>query len=921
MGAPRFIVGIDLGTTHTVVAWVEPGAGASPQVFDIPQLVTAASSASRPLLPSLLYAALEAEGLRDPWGDPPWVHGELARRRGAEVPGRLVSSAKSWLCHAGVDRMAPILPWGAEGDVPRISPCDASAALLSHVRRAWDTAHPDAPLAEQEVVLTVPASFDEAARELTLAAASRAGLSVRLLEEPQAAFYDYRARAGDAALASLVEGDEAAGLVLVCDVGGGTTDLSLLRVSRSRGARGQVDVARVAVGRHLLLGGDNMDLALAHACEPRLGDAPLDPARFGQLVLACRDAKEALLADGAPADVGVSVAGAGSMLVGSTLRTRLTRDEVEAIVLEGFFPPAPADVAPARPRGGLVGFGLPYERDVAVTRHVAAFFHRHADGVRAPRAVLLNGGVFHSPRIAARLARAIDAWGGPPVVVLPHADPDLAVARGAVAYGLSRVGGGPSISSGSARGYYVEVAGRSEGERPVVCVVPRGTEEGTVQVAAGAPLALVVGRPARFELYASDNARGHRAGDVVARTDVDLDPLPPLFASLGESSSTEESVRVALQGELTAIGTLDLACVELTPSPGSPPRRFRLAFSLRPDASRQSGPPPASRARAAQGRPLEEAGVAIDRVFGKSAKDVHPREAKDLVRELERLLGERGTWDTSTARALFDLVFRGQKGRRRTADHERVFWQLAGYCLRPGVGDPGDPPRVGGLAKLLPERLAFVDQTRGWQQFWFAWRRVAAGLDEAAQVAIRDLVDPFLAPREAGRRPPKGWKPDAPDALLEMASSLERVPAARRAELGGWIIEQTWTDRDPRLWAALGRLGARVPAYASASYAVPSGTVERWLDHLLREKWGEVPTAAEAALRMARVTGDRVRDLPERVRKDVAKRLTQVGVDPERVRTVTEHVEVEERDQVAFFGEGMPVGLRLVHGATGGGGQ
>ena len=916
MALPRFTVGIDLGTTHTVVASSsfghDGGTDGGVEVFAIPQLVTATSSVSRSLLPSFLYAPPEGETVVDPWSDrsPVWVGGEFARRRGAEVPGRLVASAKSWLCHARVDRTAAILPWGGDASVPKVSPCDASAAYLVHIHRAWDEAHPEAPLAEQEVVLTLPASFDEAARELTLSAAERAGLSVHLLEEPLAAFYDYRLRNGDGALAKLLDGGESPALVLVCDIGGGTTDLSLLRVARASAHGSSIEVTRVAVGRHLLLGGDNMDLALAHACETRFDDGPLDPARYAQLVLACRAAKEALLSPDGPAEVGVSVAKAGAKLIGGTLSARVTRADAETLVLEGFFPRVADQDEPTRARSGLVGFGLPYERDVAITRHVAGFFRRHADGAVAPQALLLNGGVFHAPRIVSRLVEAIDAWGGASVVVLPNADPDLAVARGAVAYGRARRGVGPTIRSGSARGYYVEVAAKGRQGRAVVCVVPRGTEEGVTQVAAGTPLALVVGRPARFELYASDNARGHGAGDVLPFDDVDLDPLPPAFAAFEESTHAEQSVRVVLQGELSAIGTLDLACVEVEPPGGRDGRRFRLAFNLRDEASRgsarPSAPPPS------RGRPFDAALVAVDRVFGKSARDVGPREAKDLVRELERLLGERGQWDVVTTRALFDAVALGHKARRRSADHERVFWQLAGYCLRPGIGDPSDPSRVALLAKLLPEKLAFTDQARGWQQFWHAWRRVAAGLDEGAQTAIRDLVDPFVAPREAGRKVPKGWKLEALDEMLEMASSLERLPASRRAELGSWTIDRTWTERDPRLWAALGRLGARVPAYATANYVVSATSVERWLDHLLREKWNEVPTAAEAALRMARVSGDRARDMPERVRKEVAKRLTALGVAAEQVRTVTELVEIEEKERVAFFGEGMPVGLRLV---------
>jgi molecular chaperone DnaK (HSP70) len=904
----RFIVGIDLGTTHTVVAACPADGTEAPEVLSIPQLVTAREVVGRPLLPSVLYAPVEAEGTQDRWGEGPWVAGEFARRRGIEVPGRHVASAKSWLSHSGVDRLAPILPWGADqGSVPKISPLDASARLLEHVRRAWDDAH-DAPLADQEVVLTVPASFDATARELTLEAATRARLHVRLLEEPQAAFYDALRRAVDGGLGALLQDAGGEGLVLVCDVGGGTTDLSLFRAQRtSADARSPWHVTRVAVGRHLLLGGDNMDLALAHACESRLGAGALDPGRFGQLVLACRAAKEKLLGESPPDDIGISVVAEGSRLVGGTLSTRLGRAEAESILLDGFFPRAPRDAPLQRARAALVGLGLPYERDVAITRHIAAFLARHAPG-QAPGAVLLNGGVFHSPRIRERLAAALDAWGGPPVTILPHADPDLAVARGAVTYGLARRGHGVTIESGSARGYYVEVTTGGEA-RKGVCVVPHGSKEGIMQVAGARVLTLVVGRPVRFELFASDDARGHGPGDVVALDDEHFDRLPPVTASFGEVSHADETIRVVLEGELTAIGTLDLACVEVPPGASTPPRRFRLAFALRGNAPTKSAPPPSNAPRSTRG--LEEARAAMDRVFGKGRADVSGRETKDLVRELERLLGERGTWTTPITRALFDAVWSGHRARRRSPDHERQFWQLAGYCLRPGFGDPLDPLRVASLAKLAQEKLAFPDQVRAWQQFWFAWRRIAAGLDESAQVALRDMVDPFLAPPEKKAKRPKGFKPEALDAMLEMASFLERVPGPRRGELGGWILELTWTDRDPRLWAALGRLGARIPAYASVDHVIPKATVERWLDHLLREKWDQIPTAAEAAARMARVTDDRARDVASSVRREVEKRLLAIGAPAHAVRAVIERVDVEQQERMAYFGEDVPVGLRL----------
>jgi molecular chaperone DnaK (HSP70) len=896
-GTLRAAVGIDLGTTHTVVAWAPLDGGAGARVFDVPQLVAPGAVESHPLLASMLFAALPGELPEDPFGDAPWILGEMARRRGAEVAGRLVASSKSWLTHGGVDRRAAILPWGAADETPRLSPVDAAARLLAHVQRVWDAEHPGAPLADQEVVLTVPASFDEVARELTLEAAQHVGLAPKLLEEPQSAFYDWMARAGRDGIAALLSSTGGEALVLVVDVGGGTTDLSLVRVS------GVDRVEREAVGPHLLLGGDNMDLALAHAVEPRLADdGKLDPGRFAQLVGACRTVKELLLGGSPPDDATVSVAGSGSRLVGGARTARVTRDEAERTVLDGFFPLVAADARPQRARGALVAFGLPYEREVAVTRHLAAFLARHLPPGAAPSAVLLNGGVFRAGRIADRLVETLTAWrGGETVVRLPDADPDLAVARGAVAYALARLGHGVRIGGGSARGYYVAVAGEP-GRRPAVCIVPRGAEEGVAHVARGRTFALAVGRPVRFDVLASDRASA-RAGDVVEVDDDGFTPLPPLAATIDGVAGRE--VNVAIEAEVTPVGTLDLACVEME---GQPPRRHRLAFQLRADAPEMPATP---RSQVPPARRLDAAAEIVDRAFGKPRTDASGREAKDLLRELERVLGERPEWTMEVNRALYDVLVPGARARRRSLDHERVFWLLAGWSIRPGFGHPLDATRVSALPPLLEERLAFPAEARGWQQFWIAWRRAAGGLDEPTQTRIRDLVDPWLAPPESGRKKPK--KPAlALDDALDMASSLERVAPSRRAELGGWVLERTWTDRDPRLWMAIGRLGARVPAYASAHHVVAPHVAERWLDHLLREKWDAIPAAAQAAARLARRTGDRARDVSERVRAEVERRLVATGADERTVRPLRELVPVEDSERASFFGDALPPGLRLV---------
>lgn len=918
MGPSQLIVGIDLGTTHTVLAWTRhPGSGSrpSPTVYAIPQLVTAHDIHAEPLLPSFLYSPTGGEAVADPWHEQPWVVGRFAERRGREVPGRLIQSAKSWLCHPGVDRSAAILPWGMEDpSLDKLSPIEASCRLLEHLRRVWDAAHPETPLAAQQIVLTVPASFDAVARELTLRAAHQAGLAVRLLEEPQAAFYDYLASQGpDSLVALLAHGRSAS--VLVCDVGGGTTDLTLIRVEPGPGG---LALNRTAVGRHLLLGGDNMDLTLAQLCEPRLVDegSRLDPKRFGQLVHACHVAKERLLSTDAPEELPITVLGSGASLLGSSRSTVLRREEVERVVLEGFFPRADRTDVPTRQRSGFVAFGLPYERDPGITRHLAAFFTRHAEGQLGPSALLLNGGVFRAQRLRERLIETLAGWGGPELVVLEQDAPDLSVARGAVAYGLALNGFGLTIGGGTARGYYVGLEGGHGTGRRGVCVVPRGAREGERHLADRSVLALRVGRPVRFELYAADQLV-HGPGEVTTLDPENFEPLPPISTTFAKAEGDgAEEVRVVLEGELTAIGTIDLACVELDRAGA---RRHRLAFDLRqggPEGSPGSVAPMApgesSRAPGLGRQKLEEAMEAIELVFGKGRKDITAREVKDLWRSLERVLGERPSWTTPVTRALFDALAPKQRARRRSADHERLFWMLAGYCLRPGFGHPLDPTRVELLAPLFAEGLAFSQEARGWQQFFIAWRRVAGGLTEAAQTEIRDRLDPFLAPAEAKLKRPKGFKPQAPDELLETASWLERVAVERRQELGRWILERTWTDRDPRLWVAIGRLGARVPAYASVHYVIPPHTVERWLDHAMREKWDEIAVLPRVVCQLARVTDDRARDVADAVRREVAERLERVGTPAEWVRSVRELVPVAERERVALFGEDLPVGLRLL---------
>ncbi|MCA2979618.1 MAG: Hsp70 family protein, partial [Myxococcaceae bacterium] len=468
-----FIIGIDLGTSNCAVAFTDARAGASAPIVDfpVPQLARPGELVSRALYPSVVYLPAEGEfpvgSTAMPWGGGARVTGAFARWQAGRVPQRAVVSAKSWLIHPGVDRQAAILPWGAPGDVPRLSPVAAQAELLAHLAAAWNGAHPGAPLAEQEVVLTIPASFDEAARALTLQAARDAGFPLNrltLLEEPQAAFYDFTARHRDALAAALA----GVRLVLVVDVGGGTTDFSLVQVAML--PEGPA-LQRLAVGDHLLLGGDNMDAALARRLEARLaeGGKALPAALWAQAVQQARAAKEALLAAGGPDQHPVSLVAGGSRLVGNTLSATLTRAEVLEAVVQGFFPVVdPAASPTSAPRGGVVELGLPYTKDPAITRHLVAFLRAHAAaGLRAlgqppdaglprPDAILLNGGVFNAPALADALVDAVSALfpGRPRVPTLPHDSLDLAVARGAAYSGLARRALGKKIGGGAPRAFY-----------------------------------------------------------------------------------------------------------------------------------------------------------------------------------------------------------------------------------------------------------------------------------------------------------------------------------------------------------------------------------------------------------------------------------------------------------------------------------
>ncbi len=604
----RHGVGIDLGTTNCALASVPltgDGDAPEPETRPIQQVIRAGEVGERDLLPSFCYLAgpheLPPGALDLPWAaDRDHAVGTFARDHGARVPGRLVSSAKSWLCHTGVDRRDAILPFRAADDVPRLSPVQASSRYLEHLAAAW-SAGAGGALADEQVIVTVPASFDAAARDLTVEAAAGAGLPAPvLLEEPQAALYAWIGATRGAWRKQVRVGD----VILVCDVGGGTTDLSLIAVSEEDG---DLALTRVAVGEHILLGGDNMDLTLAHQVRTRLmqDGTRLDGWQFVELGHACRHAKERLLADASLDEVSVAVAGRGSGLVGGTIRAAVSRQQVEQVLVEGFFPAC--DVS-ARPRGssglGLSEWGLQYAADPAITAHLAAFLTRHAGalaeiggpaaeaseraGFVQPTAVLFNGGVFRSEVLRRRVMSVLDRWiadaGGTPARPPPARDLDRAVSLGGAIYARVRRGAGLRIRGGLGHAYYVGVEAAMPavpGMPPMVdgvCVAPHGMEEGSEAALGGRDFGLVIGRPTEFRFFSSPSRRGDGVGAVVESFDLDaeLDELPPLVTVLEAEGREGTVVPVRLRSVVTEVGTLQLWCDER-----DGPGRWKLEFDVR----------------------------------------------------------------------------------------------------------------------------------------------------------------------------------------------------------------------------------------------------------------------------------------------------------------------------------------------------
>lgn len=937
----RYVVGIDLGTTNCAAAFVDSqsiGSGGDWQVqtFAIPQWVDWGQIERRTTLPSFHYELPAGEqaslvaGL--PWetdqkqpdaSDAPdrFAVGVLARDAGMRRPGRRIASAKSWLSHDGVDRSAPLLPWQGDADVARHSPVAVSSRYLRHIRAAWDDAHPDHPLHQQDVVITLPASFDEVARELTVAAARAAGLArVFLIEEPQAAFYAWINRHRDDWHQCVSPGQ----MVLVCDIGGGTSDFTLIRVRPAGQAGDQVQFHRVAVGKHLILGGDNLDLALARFAESKLvGDDPannLSPRDWDRLIQSSRIAKETMLDDTRPESMTLTLASDSARLIGGGRATTLSADEVDRVLVDGFFPNVQRNARPESGQSGFREFGLPYANDPAITRHLAEFLAAHArSGLSAddstsavrPDWILFNGGVMSASRLRNRVVDCVANWFGGEdrwrPEILDSQQLDLAVAHGAAYFAMVRRGLGVRIAANLGRSYFLQVA---DTPPETICLVPGAAEAGQ-RFSPDAVLRLQLGTPVQFPLWASSTRLADAPGDLVAIDRAELSPLPPIRTVLVRGKQkTNDLIDVRMEVELSEIGTLGLYCADVETG-----KRWQLEFDIRStlQTDRQAHQGSGESYGIVDSEVLNACDQVLRSAFERSTGASAAAGPGSLGKKLKSASGiDRSQWPPSLLRSLWQSLMNVIDGRKLSAAHEIAWLNLCGYCLRPGYGMAVDDWRVSEVWRSVHGKLTFAAAGSRTESL-ILWRRIAGGMTAGQQ---QQLITPLLAPLTAKSTQAKSARFQSHEIaeLWRMVGSLELVAASTKlafatAATRAFEHKKSEPFRDAMLWA-IGRLASRSPIYGPLNTVIAAGQAATLLQLLIQSDSPE-PMRQLAVMQIAQKTDDRYRDIDPSLRSEVVRWLTGTAAPARMIQVVEFGGGTSTEDAAAIFGESLPLGIRL----------
>jgi molecular chaperone DnaK (HSP70) len=918
----RFIIGIDLGTTNSAVSYVdlrvEDESQQSIRLYGVPQLTGHGEISRLDTLPSFLYIPgkydLPDDSMAHPWQKKKKnFAGAFARDHGAKVPARLVSSAKSWLCHGRVDKKAPILPWGSPEEVRKVSPVEATAAYLEHIRLAWNNRREDEEdfLENQFIIITVPASFDEVARDLTVEAAQMAGLPhVTLLEEPLAAFYAWLMKHEKNWSAMVTPGE----LILVCDVGGGTTDFTLITL---REVAGSPRFERIAVGDHLILGGDNVDLALARGVEATFGHKSknLSGDDWKALCHQCRRAKERIL-DGEAEKEKITIMGTGSRLIAGTFSSSLDRDMIAQTVIEGFFPLVQSAPTNRKPdQSNVSEFGLPYEPESAITAHLGSFLERHSDDVvkilqkkrPIPDLILFNGGSLKPELIQERIREAIRYWFDCEKQadfprVMENSRPDLSVALGASYYGLVKAGRGVRVGSGSARGYYLGIAeGQTERSTAprAICVVERGLEEGSHITLEDQAFEVLANQPVRFDIYSSSFRSGDRCGDIIG-VDDSLTELPPIQTIIQYGRKGElRRIPIQIQADFTEIGTLALWCASTISD-----HRWQLQFQLRTSQV----PAEVSEGETLDQAIIEKAGGALRRAFDKQAGDMP---LQRLVKEIGTIVGlqDKASWPFGLIRSLCDDMIAVADARKIRPAAESRWLNLMGFCLRPGFGDAFDSIRLKTLWKVYNQGPVFANNPQVRAEWWIMWRRVAGGLKPGQQRQFIQNVIPSLIPK-------KGTKvkinPQERINLWMAAANMEKLMPKDKTSLGRSLLKEIRPKKSKaqQFWA-LSRLGARNLLYGSDDRVIPPKEVAAWIQTLLEKKWPNPRTVAITLAQLARKTGDRMRDIEPALAEGIIAWMQANQIPRKHQRVIEEVIAFDEKETAEIFGDELPSGIIL----------
>ncbi|MBF0344738.1 MAG: hsp70 family protein [Nitrospirae bacterium] len=983
MRTSRFIIGIDLGTTNSAVAFIDTSKNSSKiETFYIPQLIDTANVKGLHTLPSYLYLPtqyeLKAEDYGLPWSKhgavifPPssqsqggrddtanYVVGYLAREKGAKIPANLVSSAKSWLCHSRVQRRGPILPWGREVEDGKVSPVEASAMYLRHMKDAWNYAvsggSDDNRLENQQIVLTIPASFDELARELTSEAAIMAGFKFfTMLEEPQAAFYWWIA-AHQEDWPSLLGGGSSGQsqrrerLVLVFDIGGGTTDFNLIAVTHKNESP---VFQRVAVGDHLLLGGDNMDLAIAKEMEGKLvaKGGRLDFNQWVSLSHQCRSAKEELLSvdDAHRKDsVELSILGTGRSVIAGAMKGHLTRDEAAKIIIDGFFKKVSLDQELVKGRtSGFQELGLPYVSDPVITKHLSLFLRRHAVNPQLPQVVdpqsglkivrpdvlLFNGGVFKSPLIRSTVIDTLNNWFTADewsLQVLDNDRLDHAVALGAAYYGQVLRGVGLRITGGTGKAYYIAVeSGATQGTKdqsmaaqetvdkstPIttaittVCVAPKGLEEGQELHIAQPEFQVLANNPVSFSLYCSSFRVGDKAGDIVIDEREAFVELPAIKTVLSFGKKTGVAkIPVSLFVRLNEYGTLDVYCESKNTT-----HRWKLAFQLRgfvedtPTESHSAGSDTIITSTIDE-TIIEGAGNLIRRAFDSNDGEITP---DNITKMLEQTLDlDRTLWPLYAIRNLWDVLIELKHRRVATPKYEARWLNLAGFLLRPGFGHPLDDFRVKELWKLFADGVKFARDGQCRSEWWILWRRVAGGLSEAHQDILFKRIAPYILHSRKRKEVTRLQGAELVE-LWMLAASLEHLSMQLKEELGNQLIGLIKKDKgNARYCWSLSRIGARQPFHGPVNMVVSRDMAEAWVRQILAIDWPKPHEFVNLITQLIRKTGDRLRDVDDSMRQEVIERIKVYDWAQRYIEQINNVVAIDWEEEKAVFGESLPIGL------------